>query len=178
MTVDWFKTLLDQTNLEKAQKQGFHEKVTHEDVRRWYRDYFSRLYSHIEQELPRVLVNFDWRAARIEFLFSMPTTWNHGLVEEFRDIVQEAGFGGSAYPEHEVIMSLTEAEAAAVHVSTESADSFKKGDVLVVCDAGGGTTDLCALEVIDDMVKSSSGKQLKQLDVVGGENIGSVGIDL
>ncbi|KAF2166097.1 hypothetical protein M409DRAFT_55439 [Zasmidium cellare ATCC 36951] len=178
VTCDWFKTLLDPMNLEAAQKQGFHDTTTHEDVRHWYRDYFSRLYSHIEQELPRALVNFEWAAAKIEFLFSMPTTWNHGLVEDFRDLVHEAGFGGPDNPSHAVIMSLTEAEAAAVHVSTESADSFRKGDILVVCDAGGGTTDLCALEVIEDMTGSSQGKQLKQVDVVGGENIGSVGIDL
>lgn len=178
VTCDWFKTLLDPANLEiQKQQQGIHESTTHEDVRRWYRDYFLNLYCHIEQELFSALANFEWSKQR-SILFSVPTTWNHNLVEEFRNLVHEGGFGGREELHHTVTMSLTEAEAAAVHVATESPDIFKKGDVLVVCDAGGGTTDLSALEVTEDMGKSSSFKRLKQVDVVGGENIGSVGIDL
>lgn len=54
---------------------------------------------------------------------------------------------------------------------------FNTDDVLVVCDAGGGTTDLSVLQVTDTMIDALSLKQLRQLDVVGGENIGSAAID-
>lgn len=175
---EWFKTSLDPANIATMRKRDPTDTTAHEDVRHWYRDFFTLLYEHVEQKLSQELPNFEWSAANIEFLFSMPTTWNHQIVEMFREIVGQAGFGGPANAQHTVTMSLTEAEAAAVHVSTEAAGVFQEGDILVVCDAGGGTTDLSALEVTHTMVDALSLKQLRQIDVVGGDNIGSVAIDI
>lgn len=114
---------------------------------------------------------------KIEFLFSVPTTWGPTVVEHFKLLVGQAGFGGPAYANHSVTVSLTEPEAAAVYTSTAAPGIFKEGDVLVVCDAGGGTTDLSAMRVTDTAVGALSLKQLRQLDVVAGENIGSAAID-
>ena len=55
-----------------------------------------------------------------------------------------AGFGRD--PNHEMIISATEAEAAAIYTS-ESGCS--KNDVIVVCDADGGKTDVYVFEMID-----------------------------
>ncbi|EME78602.1 uncharacterized protein MYCFIDRAFT_190830 [Pseudocercospora fijiensis CIRAD86] len=174
---DWFKTLLDPKNLDTMRKRDPDLVTTQQDVRHWYRDFLRRLYDHIEQKLSSELPNFAWSAAQIEFLFSIPTTWSPQVVETFRGIIGQSGFGGPTNAQHSVIMSLTEAEAAAVHMSTEAASHFREGDILVVCDAGGGTTDLSALEVTETMTDVLLLKQLRQVDIVGGENIGSVGID-
>ncbi|KAF7196595.1 Heat shock 70 kDa protein 12A [Pseudocercospora fuligena] len=174
---DWFKTLLDPKNLDAMRERDPDLTTTQRDVWRWYRDFLRRVYNHIEQKLSSELPNFEWSAAQIEFLFSVPTTWSPQVVEMFRSIIGQSGFGDSTNARHSVIMSLTEAEAAAVHMSTEAASQFREGDVLVVCDAGGGTTDISALEITETMTEMISLKQLRQVDVVGGRNIGSVGID-
>ena len=54
---------------------------------------------------------------------------------------------------------------------------FNENDILVVCDAGGGTTDLSALKVTETAVSALSLKQLREVDVVSGENVGSAAID-
>lgn len=65
-----------------------------------------------------------WADAQIEFIFSVPTTWKpHPTVERFRSITERAGFG--RYPNHKSVIGLTEAEAAAVHMSRESPAIFK-----------------------------------------------------
>lgn len=65
-----------------------------------------------------------WEDARIEFIFSVPTTWKpHPTVERFRSITARAGFG--RYPNHKSTIGLTEAEAAAVHMSRESPAIFR-----------------------------------------------------
>jgi hypothetical protein len=73
-----------------------------------------------------------------------------------------------------VNIGLTEAEAAAVHVSTEAPGIFRENDVLLVCDAGGGTTDLSVLKVTGTVNQAID---LQQMDVVFGETIGSAAID-
>lgn len=86
--------------------------------------------------------------------------------------MKESGFG--TCPGHSVSIGLTEAEAAAVHVSTEAPGIFRENDILLVCDAGGGTTDLSVLRVSGTMQQAIS---LQQLDIVFGETIGSAAID-
>lgn len=174
---EWFKTLLDPRAIEKHNKDNPDDPRELEQVQHWFRDFLTRLYGCVEVFLTGKLPNFEWTTAKIEFLFSMPTTWSPSVVESFRGIIGQAGFGGSLNAQHTVTMSLTEAEAAAVYTSTDASNLFKSGDVIVVCDAGGGTTDLSALQVTETMVSSLSLNQLKQVDVVYGANVGSAGID-
>jgi molecular chaperone DnaK (HSP70) len=93
-------------------------------------------------------------------------------VENFKGIVRLAGFGSHAT--HSVIIELTEAEAAAVHVSTEAPGIFNESDILLVCDAGGGTTDLSVLRVTNTANQTII---MQQLDVVFSETIGLAAID-
>lgn len=103
-----------------------------------YLDYFRLLYQYIEVKLQSELPK-NWSDAKIEFIFSVPTTWKpHPTVERFRRITERAGFG--QFPNHTSVIGLTEAEAAAVHMARESPAIFKERDILLVCDAGGGTT--------------------------------------
>jgi hypothetical protein len=114
-----------------------------------------------------------WENASIEFIFSVPTTWAPvPTVENFKRIVKEAGFG--SHRGHRPRIDLTEAEAAAIHVSTKAPGIFRENDILLVCDAGGGTTDLSVLRVTSTVNQAVN---LQQLDVVFGETIGSAAID-
>lgn len=170
---DWFKTYLDPARLAQEQQddpEGAPKSI--QEVEKWYEDYLRLLYRHIEFKLASELQGATWQDARIEFIFSVPTTWRPEVVETYRVIAQRAGFGG--WPSHQVTIGLTEAEAAAVHTSIEASGIFRERDVLLVCDAGGGTTDLSVLRVTDTGNHSLS---LEQLDVVFGATIGSAAID-
>jgi hypothetical protein len=171
---EWFKTLLDDAQLRQAQSQPHQAGVPRsmEEVERWYTDYFRYLNQYIESSLLGELAS-RWDDARIEFIFSVPTTWKpHPTVERFRSTVERAGFGRS--PNHKIVIGLTEAEAAAVHTARDSPAIFQERDILLVCDVGGGTTDLSALRVTGTLGGSIS---LEQLDVVFGANLGAAQID-
>ena len=71
-------------------------------------------------------------------------------------------------------MGLTEAEAAAVHTARSMPGIFKENEVLLVCDVGGGTTDLSVFRVKNTICGSLS---LEQLDVVFGATIGAAQLD-
>ena len=170
---DWFKTYLDPVRLAQGQRDDPENTPRSvKEVEKSYEDYLRLLYRHIEFKLEPDIQGATWQNAKIEFIFSVPTTWAPEVVETFRSIVQKAGFGG--WPSHTVTIGLTEAEAAAVHTSIEASGIFRERDVLLICDAGGGTTDLSVLRVTNTAGQSLS---LEQLDVVFGATIGSAAID-
>ncbi|KAI4276552.1 MAG: hypothetical protein L6R38_005639 [Xanthoria sp. 2 TBL-2021] len=170
---DWFKTFLDPARLgQKQAEDPVYSPRSLEEVERLYEDYHRLLYKHIEFKLSVELSKISWHSASVEFIFSVPTTWPPQIVEKYREIVQRAGF--AQCKNHTLSIGLTEAEAAAVHTSLEASGIFREKDILLVCDAGGGTTDLSVLEVSDT---STNALSLKQLDVVFGATIGSAAID-
>ena len=87
------------------------------------------------------------------------------MVAETEQLIRNAGFGKA--DRHMVEISLTEAEAAAVYVSKQQ---YEKGDVFLVCDAGGGTTDVNILRVSESNVGQT---ELEPLSYVEGQTIGS-----
>ncbi|KAF2177496.1 hypothetical protein K469DRAFT_358573 [Zopfia rhizophila CBS 207.26] len=171
---EWFKTSLDPYKLRQKQAEDpENAPQSLAEVEKWYEDYLRKVYEYLAFKLGPEIARAGWEDARIEFIFSVPTTWSpNPTVENFRSIVARAGFG--QYQNHSVTIGLTEAEAAAVHVSTEAPGIFNDGDILLVCDAGGGTTDLSVLRVTDTINQAIT---LEQLDVVFGETIGSAAID-
>jgi hypothetical protein len=122
---EWFKTSLDPEKLLKKQAEDPENTAKSvAEVEKWYEDYFRKLYQYLAFKLDSELSGVTWRDARIEFLFSVPTTWApNPTVELFRSITSKAGFGDQMG--HSVTIGLTEAEAAAVHVSTEASGIFR-----------------------------------------------------
>lgn len=170
---DWFKTFLDPARLRQKQAEDPHYSPSSiDEVERWYEDYHRSLYKHIEFKLSSELSGAPWHSASVEFIFSVPTTWSPQVVDKYRSIVQRSGFASCR--NHTLTIGLTEAEAAAVHTSLEASGIFKEKDTLLVCDAGGGTTDLSVLSVSDTQTNALT---LRQLDVVFGATIGSAAID-
>lgn len=91
------------------------------------------------------------------------------MIAEVERVIYEAGFGSRDRDTAHVY--LTEAEAAAIYASKQS---MSKGDVFMVCDAGGGTTDVNVLKV-ESAIKGSF--ELKPLTWTEGAAIGSTLID-
>jgi hypothetical protein len=158
---DLFKLYLDPAVL-KSVFHGAPEYApgTIADVHMWFRDFLQELYGYISKYLDNWFAD-DWRHSTVEYIFSVPTTWNDlAVVEDFKEIVREAGFGESE--NHSVIIGLTEAEAAAAYTAKNVASQkqannpdtdlmftpksaargagIREGHTLLVCDSGGGTT--------------------------------------
>ncbi|KAK2752856.1 hypothetical protein FQN55_005990 [Onygenales sp. PD_40] len=201
--VDCFKLYLEPDlidGLESSPELGFFR----ENVHVWYIDFLTALrehiVSHIKTENPEEVVR-DWALIKVKYIFSFPTTWlKTSMVATFKSLVLAAGYG--ACPSHSVEIKTTEAAAAAVY----SAKNFKKqrlisglnggedkasseeerlreGDVILVCDAGGGTTDVSVVKVnsIEEFARQGDlveeVLELSQVDCVKGEPVGSVQID-
>ncbi|PGH23948.1 hypothetical protein AJ80_02010 [Polytolypa hystricis UAMH7299] len=138
------------------------------EAQRWFRDYIREIYKHVVATLSNTFPLFPSR--RVEFIFSVPTTWKDPrMIEEVRGLIDEAIHSDS--PNHRAVIGLTEAEAAAVYACKQL---YQKDDVILICDAGGGTTDVNVLKLV-----SSPGApiRLQQLNNVEGRPIGSVFID-
>jgi hypothetical protein len=160
---DLFKLYLDPTH-----RDDFREQPTLEEARKWFTDYMRCIYQaikgHFDDTLPR------WNNKNVEFLFSVPTTWkNPAMIADTERLIRQAGFGER---QNQVVrISLTEAEAAAVYASKQS---YERGDVFLVCDAGGGTTDVNVLKV---RAATMGQTELEPLSWVEGHAIGSTIID-
>lgn len=154
--------------LDYSHQDEFRENVTVELARSWFKDYLCYLYSAIarsfDDSMPR------WRSKNVQFDFSVPTTWKDpGMVAEMEAIIKSAGFGEQSNFRAQV--TLTEAEAAAVCVSKQH---LEKGDVYIVCDAGGGTTDVNVLKITTAAYGQTI---LDPLSWVEGKAVGSTLID-
>jgi hypothetical protein len=179
-THQWFKLLLNPQFLEHLVTQPDAPRITHRDVKRWYLDFLQKLYQHIEKTMVNKVQRAVWMGD-VEFIFSVPTTWTkQGMIEDYRAIINQAGFGSGGQG-HEVILGLTEAEAAAVYTAKGSVNSFsvsyydppkgiiwpsarsnrlflirayfQKGDTILICDAGGGTT-VCLITFSKHLITS------------------------
>ncbi|MCJ1381372.1 hypothetical protein MMC17_004482 [Xylographa soralifera] len=146
------------------------ERAIVEDARQWFQDYMRCIHDHLAETFSN---NFPkWRSQSVEFIFSVPTTWRSpSLIIEIKTLLAGAGFGKDG-TNHSLDISLTEAEAAAVYASKQQ---YQKGDVILVCDAGGGTTDVNILRL--DSIPGEAA-MLEQLSFVEGQSIGSTQIDI
>ena len=125
---EWFKIFFDQAEYDRARKQRQsipYLPPSHSDVGRYYEDFLRELYPHIRSQLQDLVP--DWSTANVEFLFSVPTTWTKlGLTQEFKRRANDAGFGRDG-SNHVVEVSLTEAEAAAVHTFNSQSALYSVG---------------------------------------------------
>ncbi|KAL4791466.1 hypothetical protein BDV19DRAFT_370441 [Aspergillus venezuelensis] len=151
-----------------AQSLGEGGNISRLEARRWFQDYITCIYDHVVSHFGTTIPGFG--RMQVEFIFSVPTTWKDvRVIEELRAVIDKAIEKES--PSHWATIGLTEAEAAAVYACR---DYYQADDIVLVCDAGGGTTDV-------NVLKLASGRgqplQLEQLGNVEGRPIGSVFID-
>ncbi|KAN0076644.1 hypothetical protein V8E54_006786 [Elaphomyces granulatus] len=170
---EWFKPYIDSAMLERFRQNNPEYSYTSDDVHSWCRDYLKNLYEHIRHQIKK---SHGWEDRGIYFTFSIPTTWIAlGTVEDFKALIREAGFtNGAKKGRHTIEVGLTEPQAAGVYTLRESLVKLFPKDIILVCDAGGGTTDLALLEITrihDKFVR------LDERLAYQGANIGAVHID-
>lgn len=168
-----FKIYLDQGSLEAAKKNGVRNMpATVEKAMKLVTDYLHQIYLHIKFSLESA--TGSWYDKKIEFVFSLPTTWNLETTNRFNVTIDAAGFTKENPTKHTARLELTEAEAAAVFIASEPQVSLATRDVILICDAGGGTTDLGLIEILN---ADANKPTLKQVNAVKGIGIGSTMID-
>ena len=82
-----------------------------------FQDYLRCIYKHIDEYFQDT--NPRWSLTKVEFAFSVPTSWNNpSMIAETLKVIRTAGFGNDG-PRRRVHIGLTEAEAAAVYAARE-----------------------------------------------------------
>ena len=143
-----------------------------DEVKRYYKDYMQCLYAHISEEIQGK--TGSWLDKRVVFIFSLPCTFKKpSIAQALRTLLRDSGFGEEG-EKHNVEFGLTEPEASAVFTIKDTAVQFQEGTTILVCDAGGGTTDLAVLQTVS---KGDDRPELSVLVVVEGKNVGSTNID-
>lgn len=169
-----WKVFLDQHMIDRA-RQAEVENVPRSpaETQTMVTAYLEQIYLHIKESIQEVNGR-GWKDKTISFVFSLPTTWTSlDSVERFKEAIAKAGFGQENLSKHTAEVELTEAEAAAVFTLKEAQVKYDVGDILLVCDAGGGTTDLGLFQVKQTVNPLS----LSQIHPVQGAGIGSTMID-
>ncbi|TVY38313.1 hypothetical protein LSUB1_G004387 [Lachnellula subtilissima] len=169
-----FKIYLDQETIHLARKEGVKNVVgTTEEALTLITEYLRQIHQHIKFSIESQIG--PWTEKKIEFLFSLPTTWtSFETTNKFNKAIVAAGFSSENPTKHSAKLELTEAEAAAVYVATNPQVALRNKDIILICDAGGGTTDLGLIEVHDANPKQPL---LKQVAAVKGVGVGSTMID-
>ncbi|KXX80591.1 Chaperone protein HscA [Madurella mycetomatis] len=175
---EFFKIFMEADTLAGAQQQGLSgAPASTLEAQRFCTDYLRQVYLHVKDSIESEIGRRDlggWSGMRVEFVFSVPTTWTSlSVINTFRDVIRNAGFGVEG-PRHSAEIDLTEAEAAAVATLKTSAVTLGTGTVFLTVDAGGGTTDLALMQV------TSANQQIPQISSmhpVSGVGIGASVID-
>ncbi|GKZ22930.1 hypothetical protein AbraIFM66951_009322 [Aspergillus brasiliensis] len=113
--------------------------VGHDNADRLIGDFLSVLQQQLRVHLQ------GYGPARIEWCFTEPGCWSDEGRLDFRNIVQDRVFNGHARD----VSYVSEAEAAAEYTTAEGVyrGLIQQGDVVMVGDCGGATTDLAILQV-------------------------------
>lgn len=148
---DGFK--IDFGCLQFPTQSGPDPQAAFRSARKSYRDYLQKIYAEIKGYLPTQLgKRLSWDNILLHFVFSYPATWVEETIEEFKEVVREAGFGQAA--NHEASVCLTEPNAVASAAAYEGMGNLENGvslmircstssnsfqELVLVVDAGGGT---------------------------------------
>ncbi|KAG5789050.1 hypothetical protein H9Q69_011900 [Fusarium xylarioides] len=169
-TREWFKVDFGNKEVDQAHIESL------------YTDFLGCLYRELRdhQLTPEILGTKPFEECTIDFLFSVPATWDPALVNNFKQLISNAGY--DHVKDHTAHVTMTEPQAvAAFHMcGSESSDRTKDGDKVLIIDAGGGTTDFCLLKLKDKFHGTSEvqkSSQAIEIQPVSAREIGSVNID-
>ncbi|KAF8248821.1 hypothetical protein K440DRAFT_239149 [Wilcoxina mikolae CBS 423.85] len=178
---EYFKLYLD--DIIRQQRPG----STLKGVQNSYADFLSALREYLESELENKYKSEKyerpdlWKSAELKYIFSIPTVWLDlpWVIERFKESIGRSGFGSNDKVKRSWEIGLNEAAAACVwfldYDSNREHPERNDTSAVIVCDAGGGTTDITAMTA---QKKDGSDKvHIDQLTPVHGEDIGSVRID-
>lgn len=134
-------------------------------------DYLKALHSYVLSDVKRGFAkNYDSESFR--YCLTVPAMWSDSAKYAMRRAAIKAGLIKKDDPQDRLLL-ISEPEAAALYCERMCEQvNLKKGDRMMICDAGGGTVDLIVFEVVDE-----GGNRLKEITKGLGESCGSVFLD-
>lgn len=106
-------------------------------------DYLTCLRKHISEVLKSSLCDNVLETATLEFIITVPAIWSEAAQERTRSCAERAGMSAG-------LRLVPEPEAAIMHALDQELSKLAIGDVVVVCDGGGGTVDLISY-IVDQL---------------------------
>lgn len=106
-------------------------------------DYLTCLREHISDILKDHQCDNVLETTAIEYVITVPAIWSEAAQQRTRSCAERAGITGD-------VRLVLEPEAAILHAVDQELSELAVGEIVVVCDAGGGTVDLISY-IIDQL---------------------------
>ncbi|KAF7563125.1 hypothetical protein G7046_g1025 [Stylonectria norvegica] len=107
-------------------------------------DYLTQIYKHTMDTLTRRYGESFMASTKVEFVLTCPAVWSDAAKNTTLQAAERAGMGSKSE-----IQMISEPEAAAVYtLKAIQPNHLNVGDNFIVCDAGGGTVDLIAYQIM------------------------------
>ncbi|KAL2856684.1 hypothetical protein BJY01DRAFT_263171 [Aspergillus pseudoustus] len=112
-------------------------------------DYLSALWRHTMETISKALGEYVVDGLQFHVVITVPAIWKGYARQAMRDAATRAGILRSRNAGETTLSFVPEPEAAAFSTLCERGRRIRRGDVYLVCDAGGGTVDLISYEIKD-----------------------------
>ncbi|KAL5343827.1 hypothetical protein BJX70DRAFT_971 [Aspergillus crustosus] len=112
-------------------------------------DYLTPLWRHTLETINKALGDFVVDGLQFHVVITVPAIWKPYARQAMEDAAKRAGILKKRKAGETTLSFVPEPEAAALSTLCERGRRIKKGDVFVICDAGGGTVDLISYEIKD-----------------------------
>ncbi|GAA5805692.1 hypothetical protein EDC94DRAFT_625764 [Helicostylum pulchrum] len=159
-------------NLDESLQRGIAEN--HRSSVNNIGDYLKVLHQYVLEDVTKGFAkNYD--PSTFRYCLTVPAMWSDHAKNSMRKAAIIAGLIKADDPQDRLLL-ISEPEAAALYCEKMCEQvNLKRGDRMMICDAGGGTVDLIVFEVDKDSLDSS--KRLKEITKGMGESCGSVFLD-
>ncbi|KAM3494059.1 hypothetical protein MY3957_002655 [Beauveria namnaoensis] len=128
-------------------------------------DFMRSLKAHGMSQIATNLAQDALDLFQVEYVMSVPAVWSDAAKNATLEAAKAAGISP--------VTLIKEPEAAALY-SIRQLDAFlTPGDVIVICDAGGGTVDLISYEI----EKVSPSLELREIVPGTGDTVGSIALN-
>jgi hypothetical protein len=121
-TREWFKVDFGNKDADQTQVESL------------YTDFLGCLYQELRfrQFTPKILRGKSFEESTINFLFSVPATWDPALVSNFKQLISNAGF--DHIKDHTIHVAMTEPQAVAAFqmCRSQSSDQTKISDPIAL----------------------------------------------
>ncbi|KAG1473960.1 hypothetical protein G6F56_000646 [Rhizopus delemar] len=137
-------------------------------------DYLKMIHDYVLEEVRRGFAK-NYSPESFRYSITVPAMWSDLAKFSMRRAAIKAGLVSAQDPQDRLLL-ISEPEAAALYCERMCEQvSLKKGDTILMCDAGGGTVDLIVFEVMNERLESNH--RLKEVTKGIGESCGSVFLD-
>lgn len=102
-------------------------------------DYLRALWQHTMDTINKALGDSVMDGLRFHVVITVPAIWKAYARQSMQDAAKRAGILKARKAGGTTLSFIPEPEAAALSTLCERGRRIKKGDVYVICDAGGGT---------------------------------------